>query len=106
AAMEIGCTLHTLGRLRADLYYDDAYRNAVDSLRQLAPAAAELGVSIAIEFVWNGFLFSPLEMRRFLDEIASPYIGFYFDPGNMAVFQFPHHWVRIVGRHIKMVHLK
>jgi hexulose-6-phosphate isomerase len=24
----------------------------------------------------------------------------------MAVFQFPHHWVRILGRRIKHVHLK
>jgi hexulose-6-phosphate isomerase len=59
-----------------------------------------------VEFVWNGFLFSPLEMKHFLDEVGSDYIGFYFDPGNMAVFQYPHQWVRIVGQHIKMVHLK
>ncbi len=104
--MGIGCTLHTLGRLRPDLYYDDAYRNAVTSLKQLAPHAEALGIDIALEFVWNGFLFSPLEMRQLLDEVASPRIGFYFDPGNMAVHQYPHHWVRICRRHIKMVHLK
>jgi hexulose-6-phosphate isomerase len=102
----IACTLHTLGRLRADLYYDDAYRNAVTSLKRLAPHAEQLGIDIALEFVWNGFLFSPLEMRGLLDEVASPRIGFYFDPGNMAVYQFPHHWVRVCRRHIKMVHLK
>ncbi|HMN29231.1 MAG TPA: sugar phosphate isomerase/epimerase family protein, partial [Caldilineaceae bacterium] len=106
AAMGIGCTLHTLGVLRPDLYYDDAYRNGVHSLRRIAETAEKLKVTLAIEFVWNGFLFSPLEMKHFLDEVGSPYIGFYFDPGNMAVFQYPHHWVRIVGPHLKMVHLK
>lgn len=106
AALGIGCTLHTLGSLRPDLYYDDAYRNGVQSLQQIAETAEQLQVSLAVEFVWNGFLFSPLEMKHFLDEVNSPYIGFYFDPGNMAVFQYPHHWVRIVGQHIKMVHLK
>ena len=106
AAMDIKCTLHTLGRLRPDLYYDEAYKNAVTSLRQIAQTAERLGVDLAVEFVWNGFLFSPLEMRRFLDEVGSERIGFYFDPGNMAVFHYPHHWVRIVGPHIKMVHLK
>lgn len=106
AAMGIGCTLHTLGSLRPDLYYDDAYRNGVQSLKRIAETAEALNVSLAVEFVWNGFLFSPLEMKLFLDEIGSPWIGFYFDPGNMAVFQSPHHWVRIVGKHIKMVHLK
>lgn len=102
----VGCTLHTLGSLRADLYYDDAYRNAVASLKEIAVACAEFDVSLAVEFVWNGFLFSPLEMRNFLDEINSPFIGFYFDPGNMAVFNFPQHWVRITAAHLKMVHLK
>lgn len=106
AAMDIHCTLHTLGALRPDLYYDDAYRNGVRALQQLAATAEQLKVNLAVEFVWNGFLFSPLEMKHFLDEVGSPYVGFYFDPGNMAVFQYPHHWVRIVGPHIKMVHLK
>jgi hexulose-6-phosphate isomerase len=108
AAAKLGAPviLHTLGRFSADLYYDDAYRNAVDSLKKLAATAEKLDVSIAFEFVWNGFLFSPMEVRRFLDEIGSDHVGFYFDPGNMAVFQFPQHWVRIIGSHIKRVHLK
>ncbi len=100
------CALHTLGRLSADLYYDDAYRNAVQALREIARTAGDLKVDLAFEFVWNGFLFSPLEVKHFLDEVNSPHVGFYFDPGNMAVFQFPHHWVRIIGTHIKRVHLK
>lgn len=100
------CTLHTLGELHTDLYYDEAYKNAVTSLKTLAKTAEDLKVSIAVEFVWNGFLFSPLEMKRLLDEVGSEYVGFYFDPGNMAVFQYPHHWARILGPYIKMVHLK
>ena len=106
ANLGIDCTLHTLGRLQPDIFYDVAYRNAVTSLREIAGTAEVVGVSLAVEFVWNGFLFSPLEMKRFLDEVGSDRIGFYFDPGNMAVFQYPHHWVRILARHIKMVHLK
>lgn len=106
AALGIRCTLHTLGSLRPDLYYDDAYRNGVWALQQIAERAEQLNVNLAVEFVWNGFLFSPLEMKHFLDDVGSPAIGFYFDPGNMAVFQYPHHWVRIVGQHLKMVHLK
>ena len=105
-AMDVRCTLRTLDSLRPDLYYDDAYRNAVAAMKQIGAAADKLGVNMAIEFVWNGFLFSPMEMRRFLDEVDQPRIGFYFDPGNMAVFQYPHHWVRIVGKHTMMVHLK
>jgi hexulose-6-phosphate isomerase len=101
-----GSVLLTLGWLRPDLFYDEAYANAIRTLRELAPAAEDLGVDIAVEFVWNGFLFSPMEMKRFLDEVASSRIGFYFDPGNMAVFQFPQHWVRVLGSHTKLVHFK
>lgn len=101
-----GHVLHTLGRLEADLYYDEAYHSAVVALKEIAETCQKHNVKLAIEFVWNGFLFSPLEMRHFLDEIDSSWIGFYFDPGNMAVFQFPQHWVRIVGKRTLMVHLK
>ena len=100
------CTLHTLGGLSPQLYYDDAYRNGIQSLKKLAPFAEKLNVAIAVEFVWNGFLFSPIETRNFLNEVGSNAIGFYFDPGNMAVFQYPQHWVRILGSHIKMMHAK
>jgi len=99
-------TLYTFGYLQPDLFYDKAYENAVTGLRALAHRAEAAGVSLAIEFVWSGFLFSPLEMKGLLDEVGSQAIGFYFDPGNMAVFQYPHHWVRILGNHIKMVHMK
>jgi hexulose-6-phosphate isomerase len=98
--------LHTLGRLSPDLYYEDAYNNAIDSLKQIAPHAKDSGCILAIEFVWNGFLFSPLEMRNLIDTVQSDSIGFYFDPGNMAVFHYPQHWVRALGHRIKMVHLK
>ena len=42
ASMGIGCTLHTLGSLRPDLYYDDAYRNAVQALQQIAETAEQV----------------------------------------------------------------
>lgn len=106
AKLGAGVALHTLGRFTAELYYEDAYNNAVANLKTIAIHAAKLKVCLAVEFVWNGFLFSPLEMRRFLVEVGSPYVGFYFDPGNMAVFQFPQHWVRALGKHVRHVHLK
>jgi len=107
-ASELGayCTLHTLGSLSPKLYYDVAYNNGVEALKALAPTAEKLNVAIAVEFVWNGFLFSPLETRNFLHEVGSDDVGFYFDPGNMAVFQYPHHWVHVLGSLIKMVHMK
>ena len=104
--LSVRTTLHTLGRQTPEVYYDDAYRNAIANLQTIANHAEKVNVSVAVEFVWNGMFFSPMEMRRMLDEVGRPHIGFYFDPGNMAVFQHPHHWVRLTGPHIKMVHLK
>ncbi|MFA6723650.1 MAG: sugar phosphate isomerase/epimerase family protein, partial [Lentisphaeria bacterium] len=98
--------LHTLGSLNPELYYEDAYNNAVAALQKLVPCLEKLDLRLAIEFIWNGFLFSPLEMRRFIDQVGSQRVGFYFDPGNMAVFQFPQHWVRALGKRIFHVHLK
>lgn len=99
-------TLITLGRLRPDLCYDEAYANAVLSLREAGKTAQDLGVELNVEFVWTGFLFSPMEMKRFLEEINNPSVGFYFDPGNMAVFQYPQHWLRVLGKHTHKVHFK
>ena len=106
AAVGVDTMLLVLGRLTPDLYYDQAYANARDAMRQLMPAAEEMGVGLAIEYVWNKFLLSPMEMTRFLDEIDSPNAGFFFDSGNMAVFSYPEHWVRICGRHLMAVHVK
>jgi hexulose-6-phosphate isomerase len=99
--------LHTLGgRPSPELYYHVAYANALRSLQELSLLAEELGVSLGVEYVWNGFLTSPMEMAQFLDQVASPCVGFYFDPGNMRIFHHSEHWVRICGRHIKKVHAK
>lgn len=98
--------LVVLGSLTPDLYYDDAYANALESMRALAFPAEKAGVKLAIEYVWNKFLLSPVEFARFCDEVGSANVGFYFDPGNMAVFGYPEHWARICGRHLMAVHMK
>ena len=102
----IDTMLITPGSLGSDCHYDDAYFNALTTLRKLAPTVEQIGVNLAIEYVWNWFLVSPLEYRRFLDDVDCSVIGFYFDPGNMAIQGYPEQWVKILGRHIKKVHVK
>ncbi len=86
--------------------YDVAYKNALDALKELAPLAEELGVTLAVENVWNMFLLSPLEMRDFLDEVGSPRVQSYFDVGNAVAFGYPEQWARILGERIARVHFK
>jgi len=86
--------------------YDVAYERAKSALKELAPIAEKLEVAIGIENVWNEFLLSPLEMKQFIDEIDSPYVGSYFDVGNVLFCGYPQQWIKILGKRIKKVHFK
>ncbi len=86
--------------------YDVAYDRALGALKELAPYAESRKVSIGVENVWNKFLLSPLEMRQFLDTIGSPFVGAYFDVGNVLATGYPEHWIRILGERIRRVHIK
>lgn len=86
--------------------YDIAYHYALEAMTELAPVAEQLQVSIGVENVWNKFLLSPLEMKGFIDTIGSPYVGAYFDVGNVLYSGYPEHWIRILGERIKKVHFK
>ncbi|MDQ0897300.1 MULTISPECIES: sugar phosphate isomerase/epimerase [unclassified Paenibacillus] len=86
--------------------YDQAYDYALEGISELSNVAQSLKVSIGIENVWNKFLLSPLEMRDFIDKINSPYVGAYFDVGNVLYAGYPEHWISILNKRIKKVHFK
>ena len=94
------------GQVNAEVYYDEAYENALTALKELKPYAEENKVAIGVENVWNKFLLSPLEMRDFIDKIDSQYVGAYFDIGNVLVNGFPEQWIKILGKRIKKLHAK
>jgi len=106
AALGVDTMLLTMGALNDDLYYNEAYANGLKALQLVAPHAEAVGVNLAVEYVWNKFLLSPMEFARFCDEVASPRVGLFFDTGNMVIFGFPQHWVRICGKHLMKVHFK
>jgi L-ribulose-5-phosphate 3-epimerase len=86
--------------------YDEAYKRSQTEIRKVLPLAQELNVKIAIENVWNQFLLSPLEAARYIDEFASPAIGWHFDIGNVINFGFPEQWIHILGKRIQKLHVK
>ncbi|MBC7288495.1 MAG: sugar phosphate isomerase/epimerase, partial [Armatimonadetes bacterium] len=106
AAMAIDTILVVPGRVTEAVAYDQAYYRALAGMQALAPHAEAAGVNLAIEYVWNKFLLSPMEFAQFCDQVGSPRVGFFFDTGNMVIFGYPEQWARICGRHIKKVHLK
>ena len=86
--------------------YDVVHARAKEALASLLPFAENLNVKIGVENVWNRYLLSPLEMRDFIDYFSSPFVGSYFDVGNVMLFGHPEHWVKILGRRILAVHIK
>lgn len=94
------------GVVNEGMPYDDTYRRSQREIRKVLPMAEDLGVTIAIENVWNHFLLSPLEAARYIDEFESPHVGWYFDVGNILNYGWPEQWIRILGERIKMVHIK
>ncbi|MEG1193456.1 MAG: sugar phosphate isomerase/epimerase family protein [Clostridia bacterium] len=84
--------------------YDVAYDNAQKALFQLEPHARAAGVAMAVENVWNKLLLSPIEFRGFLDAIDSPFVGAYFDVGNIIYVGYPEQWIEILGSRIKRLH--
>ena len=86
--------------------YVDAWDRSQSEIRAVLPLATELGVTIAIENVWNHFLLSPLEAVRYVDSFQSPWVGWHFDVGNVVNTGWPDQWIRILGPRIKKLHLK
>jgi hexulose-6-phosphate isomerase len=82
-------------------------RRAREAIGKLLPKAEELKVHLNIENIFfNGFLLSPGEMIDFVDSFDSEYVQVHFDTGNIMEYQFPEHWISILGKRIKNVHLK
>ena len=86
---------------------DVCERLAREAVQELIPRAESVGVTINIENIFaNGFLFSPQEMAAFVDSFESETVKVHFDTGNIMQYQFPEHWVPILGKRIKNIHLK
>jgi L-ribulose-5-phosphate 3-epimerase len=87
--------------------YKDAWSRSQQVVKErILPLAQELKVVIGMEEVWNKFLLSPLEMARYVDEFASPWVKAYLDVGNMLFYGYPQDWIRTLGRGISRVHIK
>jgi L-ribulose-5-phosphate 3-epimerase len=86
---------------------DVCEQRAKEGVRRLVPLAEKAGVSINIENIFmNGFLFSPQEMNAFVDGFKSKHVQIHFDTGNIMQYQFPEHWVPVLGKRIKNIHFK
>ncbi len=86
---------------------DVCEERAIEAVRKLVPQAEKQKVNLNIENIFfNGFLMTPDEMNSFVDCFESERVRVHFDTGNIMMFQYPEHWIPILGARIQNVHLK
>src|SRR5262245_42019927 len=74
-------------------------KRAREAVGKLVPTAEKLGVFMNIENIFfNGYLMTPEEMNVFVDSFKSEHVRVHFDTGNIMEYQFPEHWVPLLGR--------
>ncbi len=77
--------------------HDHVWERSIEQVRKVLPLASRIGVRVLIETVWNGFCESPEKFRDYIDDFDSPWVGAYFDIGNMQKFAPAHEWIRVLG---------
>ena len=93
---------------------EEVWQRSVENIKQALPVCAEYGVSIAIENVWNQFLYEhggPADQTadkfaKYVDEFDSPWVGMQFDIGNHWKYGQPGDWIRTLGRRIIKLDIK
>ncbi|MEC7907629.1 MAG: sugar phosphate isomerase/epimerase family protein [Verrucomicrobiota bacterium] len=92
----------------------EIWPRSIENIRQAIPLAAELGVSIVIENVWNQFLYdheggsdqTAERFVRYVDEFRSPWVGMQFDIGNHWKYGSMGDWLRSLGKRVIKLDVK
>jgi hexulose-6-phosphate isomerase len=94
--------------------HEQAWERSIEGIRRVLPLAAELGIFILIENVWNRFGYDhdgPVDqpadrLAAYVDEIDSPWVRFYLDLGNHRKYASVPEWIRTLGSRIVKLHVK
>lgn len=93
---------------------NEIWPRSVENIAQAVPLAAELGVSIVIENVWNQFLYNhdggadqtADQFVKYVDEFNSPWVGMQFDIGNHWKYGSMGDWLRQLGKRVIKLDVK
>ena len=93
---------------------NEIWERSVENISKALPLASELGVYIAVENVWNQFLYDhdgPADQTaekfvRYVDDFNSPWVGMQFDIGNHWKYGSMGDWIRALGKRIVKLDLK
>lgn len=92
----------------------EIWQRSIENISQALSLAAKLGVFIAIENVWNQFLYdhngghdqTADKYVRYVDQFNSPWVGMQFDIGNHWKYGSMGDWIRQLGPRIVKLDLK
>jgi hexulose-6-phosphate isomerase len=102
------------GRVGKDESQTEVWERSIAEIRKVLPLAAELGIHILIENVWNGFCYqhdgpadqAPDQLAAYIDAIGSPWVASYFDIGNHQKYADVPAWIRALRRRIVKLDVK
>jgi hexulose-6-phosphate isomerase len=72
---------------------------------RILPLARDVGVVVAIEKIWDGFVFGPSEVARYVDAFDSPWVKAGFDTATSVFYTDHQDWIRILGGRLAKVRI-
>lgn len=92
----------------------EIWPRSVENIAKAVPLAAELGVQIVIENVWNQFLYNhdggadqkADKFVKYVDEFRSPWVGMQFDIGNHWKYGSMGDWIRQLAHRVLKLDVK
>lgn len=92
----------------------EIWQRSVENISKAIPVAAEYGMNIAFENVWNHFLYdhegdhnqTADKWKQYVDEFNSPHVGMQFDIGNHWKYGSMGDWIRTLGTRIVKLDVK
>lgn len=92
----------------------EIWPRSVENIAQAVPLAAQLGVSIVIENVWNQFLYdhnggadqTAEKFAKYVDEFHSPWVGMQLDIGNHWKYGSMGDWIRRLDKRVLKLDIK
>ena len=92
----------------------EIWERSIENIEKAIPLAAQLGIYIAIENVWNHFLYdhegdsnqTAAKLAEYVDEFHSPWVGMQFDIENHWKYGDTGAWIRTLGTRIMKLDAK
>lgn len=101
-----GDSILIVARLDKNKSFWDNWKETQAAIKAAAPHAEKQQIKLLIENVWASFLVSPLDMLRYVDEIAHPWVGVHYDIGNIMRWGVAEHGIEVLGKRIGKLDVK